>query len=262
MNRNPYQVLGISEDASAEEVKKAYRKKARENHPDVNPGDPTASERMNEINEAYDRITNPEKYSRETGGYSRSSAQQSRTTQSYRGYTGGGYGGGNTHWDHSGNSGGGNSYDWPEGFNFEDLFNFGQYANTVNADIHPEASAQDSAEVRAAINNINAGNYQQAARIMSAIPSTGRNARWYYLCAIANHGAGNTFESIEQIRRAVQMDPSNQDYRRAQQAFQNRGTVYQQETAERGFTMSMMNPGMFCFSLCIAQYFCRFFMGF
>lgn len=59
---DPYEILGISRDASPDEVKKAYRQKARENHPDLNPDDPAAEERMNKVNEAYDRITNPEKY--------------------------------------------------------------------------------------------------------------------------------------------------------------------------------------------------------
>ena len=62
MAMDPYSVLGVSKDASQDEVKKAYRRKARENHPDLNPNDPNAAERMNEINEAYDRIMNPEKY--------------------------------------------------------------------------------------------------------------------------------------------------------------------------------------------------------
>lgn len=65
MAMDPYKILGIERGASEEEIKRAYRKKARENHPDLNPGDEAAAKRMNQINEAYDRITNPDKYTAE-----------------------------------------------------------------------------------------------------------------------------------------------------------------------------------------------------
>ena len=52
MAENPYDVLGVSRDASLDEVKKAYRKKARENHPDLNPNDPAAAERLTKLTEA------------------------------------------------------------------------------------------------------------------------------------------------------------------------------------------------------------------
>ena len=65
MTESPYDILGVPEGAPLDEVKRAYRKKARENHPDLNPDDPAAEERMNKINEAYDRITNPDKRSEE-----------------------------------------------------------------------------------------------------------------------------------------------------------------------------------------------------
>ena len=60
MAMDPYEVLGVSRDASPDEIKKAYRKKARENHPDFNPGDEAASKRMKQVNESYDLIMNPE----------------------------------------------------------------------------------------------------------------------------------------------------------------------------------------------------------
>jgi molecular chaperone DnaJ len=56
-----YKLLGVSRDASPEEIKKAYRKLARENHPDRNPDDPKAEDRFKSIQEAYDALSDPEK---------------------------------------------------------------------------------------------------------------------------------------------------------------------------------------------------------
>ncbi len=58
---DPYQILGVDRDASDEEIKKAYRRLAKKYHPDANPGDEAAAKKMQEINDAYDRIKNPEK---------------------------------------------------------------------------------------------------------------------------------------------------------------------------------------------------------
>ncbi|MBQ6835013.1 MAG: J domain-containing protein, partial [Lachnospiraceae bacterium] len=89
MTDDPYKVLGLSEGASKEEIKKAYRKKAKEFHPDLHPNDPAAAEMMNKVNEAYERLMNPEKYVKQD--------QKSRSGQG----------------------------NWQE-FNFDDLFGFGR----------------------------------------------------------------------------------------------------------------------------------------
>ena len=60
-NKDFYKVLGIAKDASAADIKKAYRKLARANHPDSHPGDKVAEERFKVIAEAYDVVGNPEK---------------------------------------------------------------------------------------------------------------------------------------------------------------------------------------------------------
>ena len=56
-----YRILGVKKDASAQEIKRAYRRLARRYHPDVNPGDKAGQERFKGINEAYEVLSDPEK---------------------------------------------------------------------------------------------------------------------------------------------------------------------------------------------------------
>ena len=83
---DPYKVLGVSRDASDDEIKQAYRRLAKQYHPDRNPDDAEAAKKMQQINAAYEQIKNPEKAQPNYGnpgydpfgGYQRSYSQENQ----------------------------------------------------------------------------------------------------------------------------------------------------------------------------------------
>lgn len=85
---NPYEVLGVARDAELDVIKKAYRKKALENHPDRNPNDPAAEARFKEASEAYAILRDPEQRAR-FDRYGAAGTQQGFPTSPAGGYPGG-----------------------------------------------------------------------------------------------------------------------------------------------------------------------------
>jgi DnaJ-class molecular chaperone len=86
-----YEVLGVKRDASAEDIRKAYRKLAKQFHPDLNPGKPEAEARFKSISAAYDLLSDPEKRTRYDRGEIDESGQE-RPQWSYRTYAEGAQG--------------------------------------------------------------------------------------------------------------------------------------------------------------------------
>lgn len=91
MAKDPYRVLGVSPGASEDEVKAAYRRLAKECHPDLHPNDPNAAKRMNELNEAYDAIRNPSHAQSSTYSDQNATGRNPYQQSGYGSY--GGYGG-------------------------------------------------------------------------------------------------------------------------------------------------------------------------
>ncbi len=244
MVNDPYQVLGVARGASQEEIKKAYRQKAKQHHPDLHPDDPHATGKMNEVNEAYDMLMHPEKYH-----------GQQQAQSGYDPFGGGSAGQGSPYGSYNpyGRQGGGyNPYGgW---FDLDDLFGFGTYRQTATVQ-PPQEMTFDSQEVRLAVRAINGSRYQEAAGILSRIPAAARDARWHYLFALAQAMLGNTITAQEEIQRAVQLEPNNALYRQVLQQFSHAGQTYQQRS--RGFNTSAISSSRWCMTCLMANLLCN-----
>jgi molecular chaperone DnaJ len=192
---DPYRVLGVSPTASDDEIKSAYRTLAKKYHPDNYANSPLAdlaSEKMKEVNEAYDQIVN-ERKNRASGG------TYARQGQSYSG----------------------------------------------------------SAEYLDVRNLIVAGRLADAEQILDGVPPESRSAEWYFLKGTVLYKRGWLNEAYEDLTRACQMDPSNDEYRAALNQLGN-----QRSGMYGGYNPNVpMNTGNctgcdICTSLCVAQTCC------
>lgn len=252
MVTDPYSVLGVTRDADKEEIKRAYRKKAKQYHPDLHPEDPKAAEKMNEINEAYDMLSNPEKYrnrQQESAngnpygqGYgSRYSSNGDRENTTYGSYgTGGNYGQGGYYGDFG-------------GFGYGDIFGFGGRARSMPK---PGRRPEDSEEIKKVVDFICMGRYAYAGQILNTIVSSQRNGRWHYLSGLAQYGMGNQIRALEEIQRALQMEPDNQEYMQAYNSMRRSGTTYQANSED--FQKAEESMHRYCMSFCALQFFCTF----
>ena len=102
--KDPYSVLGVAKTASADEIRKAYRRLAKQNHPDLHPGDKGAEARFKEISAAHSLLSDAEQRKRFDAGEIDASGQEKPPRGFYRDYAG---------------QAGGRKYD--RGFNPEDL---------------------------------------------------------------------------------------------------------------------------------------------
>lgn len=115
MALDPYKVLGVDRSASEAEIKKAHRRKAKDLHPDQNPGDPKKLEAFKQVSQAWDILGDKEKRAKFDRG---EIDGDGNPTGFGGGYPGGGPGGGGQRWE---TRGGGNPFGGAQGDPFEDI---------------------------------------------------------------------------------------------------------------------------------------------
>jgi molecular chaperone DnaJ len=220
MNSDPFSVLGVSQSASEDEIKSAYRKLAKKHHPDVNQGSASSEAKMKEINEAYAEAM---KIKRSGGTYTGQNSSQSGS---------GGY------QRQEGGSGGFGGF---EDFGFGGFGGFGGYQN---------AYRETSPELRAARNYINTGHYREALNVLERM--TERSAEWFYLNARANIGLGNRNAAMTYAKQAAAMEPDNFEYQSLISRMDGRSTNYRQRG--QGFGGIPLN---YCSNPCVWICFCN-----
>jgi molecular chaperone DnaJ len=201
--KNPYEVLGLKDGASVEEIKKAYRELVKKYHPDRyrdNPLSGLAEEKLREINEAYDILMK-----NASNGQRTYQQQQQRQHTDARGYYG--------------------------------------YAN----------DSQLVYQIKMAIQN---GNYNMAQQMLDSMQN--RDATWHYLQGLLFLRRGWYDRANVLLRRAVEMDPANWEYRDALNRVNNQYRNYQhnQYYYRRGYNQ---NPDMcqVCATLWCADSLCE-----
>lgn len=232
---DPYKVLGISRDATDDEVKKAYRELSRKYHPDANVNNPNkekAEELFKLVQQAYDQIMDE----RKNGG----------TGYSGYGSGGAGYGGAGYGGSYRGYGSGGGFGGFGDFGNFGGFDGFGGGTRSSNQDPHYTAAA----------NYINNGHYQEALNVLNNIEN--RTSEWYFLSAVANNGVGNNVLALDLAKTALQMEPDNLTYQRLVQTLENGGSWYSNQRSAFGGDASSIqcctNP---CMTLCLLNLCCH-----
>lgn len=235
MISDPYRVLGLTPSASDDEVTKAYRHLAKKYHPDLNPGDKAAAEKMSEINAAYEQI--------KSGNVGAGSSQSSYGGNA--GYYGGrtGYYGENR--QSYGNGFGGQNNDPFSDFDpfsaFWSFGNFGSYGGQRQRD-----------EFDPVLTYIRSGYYEEALNALRNISN--HNAKWFYYSAIANYSTGNKVTALNHAQTAVRMEPGNAEYQNLLNQIQSGGRVYSQERST--YRSPLMTMNTICLGLCMARILC------
>ena len=226
---DPFKTLGIPPSSSESEIKTAYRKLAKQYHPDLHPGDKQAEEKMKEINEAYAEAIRVKKQGSYNPDMYGANAQRGGNSSPY----GNANPFGNAQWGGA----------WgPFGTGWGDENGWNPFGYSTQAGTY-----QDS-RLQAASDYIRTGRYQEALNILQGIQ--GETAQWHYLNALAHRGLHNQVAALSHARQAVQMAPDNLMYRQLLNELQGPSREYTQRGGNPfGGTVCAASPCLSCLAI-------------
>ena len=213
---DPYKVLGVSPNASEEEIKKAYRDLSKKYHPDLNPGDEEAAKKMSEINAAYDMI------------------QKGYTQQTYSSAYGS-------------NPYGAPGSSYANGYGYGGFNGFGGFGGWGSGAYQSAQQNTERSEYTAAKNYIRNGMYKEAVNALNQVDMKERDGKWYYLYAGANMYMGNKVAALEAAKKACEIEPGNEDYANLLRQLQSGGQYYDSYVTRYNTGLS---PDRLCLTLC------------
>ncbi|MBR4768688.1 MAG: J domain-containing protein [Lachnospiraceae bacterium] len=229
---DPYKVLGVSPDASDDEVKKAYRTLSRRYHPDANVNNPNkaaAEEKFKEVQAAYDEVMKIRSGKASYGPYAGNAGASGQGSSQSTGY----------------------GYRDPRSF-YEEFFR-GPFGGAFR-----EGNAYGSAGIpepyQPALRFINNQAYREALNYLNRMESGYRNALWYYLRSRANQGLNYYTNAVEDIETAVRLEPNTMQYRSFYQQLKAGGERYRETSATYGRNDVM--GGSLCLPLCLLSLCC------
>ena len=280
MISDPFKVLGVRDDCSDADLKKAYREKSKKWHPDQNPGkEEYAEKRFQEVQEAYRQIQD---------------ARQ-RGTSAYGSPRGAGYGGGNgqqgpfqqgpfqqnqyqqgPYQQNQYQQGPYQQNQYQQGPYQQSQYQQGGYQNrrgyadygtyndffnqwfAYSQQRRQQEAQKETTEEQAARGHINYRAYREALNVLENAPPNTRGARWYYYSAVANSGIGNNVTALEHAKRAADMEPNNPEYQTLLQQLVNGRNWYQNQNRNFGFsgTPATTSQGL-CYYFCLANLLCN-----
>lgn len=248
MPNDPFAVLGVSSSATEDEIKSAYRKLAKKYHPDLNPGDKVAEEKMREVNDAYTRALQIKKTGRDPSANPYGSGGYGSASGSYGSY-GNPYGQSGRYSGQSGQNGQNGNPFGGYGFEFDPFSAFFGGAQSQQQTRYRTRSYANP-ELQTAENHVLSNRYNEAISLLNRIPN--HDADWHALYAKADLGLGNRISALDHARAAVRMAPGDADYQALLNTIEAGRQTYRQ-TQSKGYDFRSAICANPCLTCCAAN---------